>query len=66
MMQNAYIASTRRIAAYLAKTARQRYDEFLFQYPQIGNRVPDHQIAAYLGITPQSLSRIRSRGKGAR
>jgi CRP-like cAMP-binding protein len=66
MIQNAFIAATHRLAANLAKTAGERYEAFLNQYPQIGSRVPDRQIAAYLGITPQSLSRIRSRGEGNR
>lgn len=61
MIQNAFIASTQRVAASLAKTAAERYRDFITQYPHIGRRVPDHQIAAYLGITPQSLSRIRSK-----
>jgi len=60
IIQNAFIASTRRVSATLSKSALERYEEFLRQYPQIEQRVPNHQIAAYLGITPQSLSRIRS------
>lgn len=61
MIQNAYIASTRRISSTLAKTAAERYEEFIQRYPHIEQRVPNHQIASYLGITPQSLSRIRSK-----
>jgi len=61
MMQNAFIASTKRITSSLSKSAKERYDEFITTYPQIEQRVPNHQIASYLGITPQSLSRIRGR-----
>jgi len=61
MIQNAFIAATQRVSANLARTAAQRYEDFLSRYPDIDRRVPDHQIASYLGITPQSLSRIRSR-----
>jgi CRP-like cAMP-binding protein len=61
MIQNAYIAATQRVSANLTKTATQRYEDFLSRYPHIGERVPDRQIASYLGITPQSLSRIRAR-----
>jgi CRP-like cAMP-binding protein len=60
IIQNAFIASTQRVAATLAKSAAERYDAFIEKYPQIEQRVPNHQIASYLGITPQSLSRIRS------
>jgi len=60
MIQNAYIASVHRISSTLQKTAAERYQEFIGKYPQIHQRVPNHQIASYLGITPQSLSRIRS------
>lgn len=39
----------------------QRYEELLKEYPYIIQRVPQHYIASYLGITPVSLSRIRNR-----
>jgi len=60
IIQNAFIASTNRVASSLVKSATDRYLEFIHQYPQIERSVPNHQIASYLGITPQSLSRIRS------
>lgn len=63
IIQNAFIASTHRVASSLAKSAADRYLDFIAQYPQIEQRVPNHQIASYLGITPQSLSRIRSQVK---
>jgi CRP-like cAMP-binding protein len=43
----------------LTKTAKERYDLLLLQFPNIHNRVAQQHIASYLGITPQSLSRIR-------
>jgi len=60
LIQKAYIASTDRIYSNLSKPAPERYQEFIDKYPQIEQRVPNHQIASFLGITPQSLSRIRS------
>jgi CRP-like cAMP-binding protein len=42
-------------------TPRQRYLDLLKEYPQIIQRVPQHYIASYLGITAVSLSRIRKR-----
>lgn len=62
MIQNAYIATTRRLSSTLAKSAKEQYDEFIAKYPQVEQRVANHQIASYLGITPQSLSRIRAQG----
>lgn len=60
IIQNAFIATTRRVSANLAKSALERYNDFINRYPQIDQRVPNNQIASYLGITPQSLSRIRA------
>jgi len=40
---------------------QQRYEELVKEYPFIIQRVPQHYIASYLGITPVSLSRIRNR-----
>jgi hypothetical protein len=40
---------------------QKRYEDLLEHYPQILQRVPQHYIASYLGITPVSLSRIRNR-----
>ncbi len=45
----------------IKNTPQQRYEELLKEYPGIVQRVPQHYIASYLGITPVSLSRIRSR-----
>jgi CRP-like cAMP-binding protein len=42
--------------------ARDRYYKFMNEKPQLINRVPQYYIAAYLGIKPQSLSRIRKEG----
>jgi cAMP-binding proteins - catabolite gene activator and regulatory subunit of cAMP-dependent protein kinases len=64
LVQNAYIASINRISASLMQSAADRYRDFLERYPKIGERVPNHQIASYLGITPQSLSRIRNQRAG--
>ena len=45
---------------FLVETATERYVEFRRRYPMLANRVPLRCIATYLGITPESLSRIRS------
>ncbi len=45
----------------IKNTPQQRYEELLKEYPSIIQRVPQHYIASYLGITAVSLSRIRNR-----
>ena len=59
IIQNAYVASQRRLLSVMSKNALDRYLEFSEKYPQILQRVPNHHIASYLGITPESLSRLR-------
>jgi len=50
----------KRILNQLQLTAAERYDLFLDQYPAIEQYTPNYHIASYLGITQQSLSRIRA------
>lgn len=59
LLQNSFIAKERRITASLSQSAEEQYLSLMNTYPQLAQRVPLHQIASYLGITPQSLSRIR-------
>jgi CRP-like cAMP-binding protein len=59
LMESNYVASRRRITATLAASAEERYLGFLKLYPALVEQIPQHNIASYLGITPQSLSRIR-------
>ncbi len=48
-----------RINSLLADTAEERYMDFIKMYPDILLRVPQWMVASYLGITPESLSRVR-------
>ena len=48
-----------RVLAQLKFDAKERYNIFLKEHPFIENYVPNYHIASYLGITPESLSRIR-------
>ena len=47
--------------SYLKNNPQQRYEELIERHPHIVQRVPQHYIASYLGITSVSLSRIRNR-----
>lgn len=46
---------------FKTSSPEQRYISLIKNRPELLNRVPQHQLASYLGVTPQSLSRIRSR-----
>jgi CRP-like cAMP-binding protein len=54
-----HVASHHRISDSLSASAEERYLKFIKTYPKLFEQVPQNQIASYLGITPQSLSRIR-------
>lgn len=56
-----FVKLCNRNTSFLMRTAEERYLEFLEQYPSLPQRVPQYMIASYLGITPEALSRIRSR-----
>jgi CRP-like cAMP-binding protein len=58
-MQKRTAAKDIRIVHSLTSTAEERYNDFLATYPTIAQRVPQHMLASYLGITPETLSRIR-------
>jgi|SRR5690606_1729515 len=53
------VAVRQRISDSLSASAEERYLKFIKTYPKLFEQVPQNQIASYLGITPQSLSRIR-------
>ena len=53
-----------RIVSLQFKTSKERYDSLLERYPQIELRAPLGDIASYLGITQETLSRIRSAKNG--
>jgi CRP-like cAMP-binding protein len=59
LLQNNYVATHRRITSALSLSAEEQYLALIKQYPDIVQRVSLAKIASYLGITPQSLSRIR-------
>ena len=58
ILQRSMITQQVRIIESLSLSAEERYDRFVDRYPSLLQRVPQKQIASYLGITPESLSRI--------
>jgi CRP-like cAMP-binding protein len=61
LYRNSIIAHETRASAIFCKTALERYLDFVDRNAHLEQRISNHQIAQYLGITPQSLSRIRRR-----
>lgn len=59
--ETAFIMLQRRASSFILDSAEERYMNMLQQRPEILERVPQHMIASYLGVTPVSLSRIRKR-----
>ena len=59
LFQDAYVALQRRVSSTIGLTAEQKYQRLLNQYHSFINRVPLHLIASYLGVSPETLSRIR-------
>ncbi|KAB1230339.1 Crp/Fnr family transcriptional regulator [Chryseobacterium viscerum] len=59
--QMSIIALQRRIIDNLSKSSEERYVEFLKAYPKTAHRLTNIQIAAYLGVTPEFISRIRKK-----
>lgn len=66
LVQRHLAAYQERLFGNIALTAEERYDEFLKKFPALPVRVPQHQIAAYLGISPESLSRLRNKKRQRR
>jgi|SRR6185436_2601057 len=56
---NHAFAYQKRLNAYISLSAEQRYEDFAKQYPEFLQRFPQHIIASYLGITKETLSRVR-------
>jgi CRP-like cAMP-binding protein len=59
IIENNFIELQNRVLENISNTAEERYRSFLIQYPELSKRLPNTQIASFLGITPEFLSIIR-------
>ena len=59
LIENKFIELQNRVLQNISSTAEERYLTFLEQYPKLSNRLSSTQIASYLGVTPEFLSKIR-------
>lgn len=58
-LENAYAAFQKRILSNLSLSAKEQYLDFINSHPNIEKKIKNYHIASYLGITTESLSRIR-------
>jgi CRP-like cAMP-binding protein len=61
MMQKAYTASLRKIELLLCESAEERYSQFVNDFPDFVQIVPQYMLASFLGFTPQFLSMLRAK-----
>lgn len=61
LTENSLVAHQERLMDNLSLTAEERFDKFCKRYPTIIQRVPQKQIASYIGVTPEFFSKMKSR-----
>lgn len=59
ILQKSFVVSQKRIHDSISLAAEEKYQNFLDSHPSLINRIPQHMIGAYLGITPETITRIR-------
>jgi len=59
--ENLFLAVTKRLDSFLHGTPESRYQELLDRNSKLIQEVPQYMLASYLGIQPETLSRIRAR-----
>ena len=59
LMENALKSSHQRIRMNLSYTSEEKYEDFIASFPDVFRRVPLHMVASYLGVSRETLSRIR-------
>jgi CRP-like cAMP-binding protein len=59
LIEGFLVATMNRVYDNISLTAEEKYQQFLHMYPSVHNRVPLHMIASYLGVSRETLSRIR-------
>ena len=63
-LHDTYFASTyKRVISLMSETAKERYERLLNEYPSITTQVKSYHIASYLGIAPQTLSKLKNESR---
>lgn len=60
-MEEEFGKHQKKLAAFITSSPKERYLDLMNERPDLVNRVPQYHLASYLGVTPESLSRIRKR-----
>ena len=63
-LTGAYLAMQKRLTSIISMPLEERYISLTTLYPDIVQRVPQHMIASYMGLTPETLSRVRRKMTG--
>jgi CRP-like cAMP-binding protein len=58
---DSFVKQQKRLLTYLTTDAQQRYDQLMQEYPGIGQRIPKNILAAYLGVSRETLSRFKKK-----
>jgi CRP-like cAMP-binding protein len=59
ILHKSFLTSQSRIHAAISYSAEEKYRDFLQKYPTLVTRIPQHMVASYLGMTTETLSRVR-------
>jgi len=61
LMENSFVSLQKRLLQYISSSAEDRYLAFMASHSHLANRIPQTQIASFLGITPEFLSRLKNK-----
>jgi CRP-like cAMP-binding protein len=61
LIENSLVAYQERLMDNLSLTAEERFDKFYKRYPTLIQKVPQKQIASYIGVTPEFFSKMKAR-----
>lgn len=61
VIEQVFIQTLQDLSSFYTDTAEHRYRKFIIKHPDLQQRISQHHIASYVGVKPQSLSRIRKR-----
>ncbi len=61
LIENSFVSQQKRLLQTISSTAEERYLSFMQTYSHLVNRLPQTQVASFLGITPEFLSRLRNK-----